>query len=1202
MTKSKSAVRLMQGILLILLFFSVVLSLNSAGIITNVGEENIYWERARLLLGQSGANSYNGSVLCSIGYSLVLLPICALIESTYAAHKAAVLLNGIFLCASFIISIMTTKKIWANEKEGTLTLASFLCVICPIFAVDRVFTGPDMILMFLVWVCIYTMVLIRENYNTKKIAVLAGILVLISFLDIVLLPFIVGIAVSVLVWNHYNKIEEKNFFLFLIFLILGVIVGVVFEQLLLQFYIGKADGVSFDSLKVFSEGILNGWEALGLQGIFTGIVGKLFSILLGSFLFVAPGAALAVKVSIEMIRKRKKMPDTEQMICGSFLLAFLFQLIFSCLYDSSSIGSVGFSAIRNIKVLLPFLIVLGVIQIGQSKEWLTELMIYLAVFCGCAFVTATHYGDKTDSASVGIKDGILFLFQRENLDIVASIYLAAGIVLVLSILIWFLAKVKCRKNAGKHLFFYGSVLFSVILFGTLNEYIVSESVGKLTNWSMDNIASVASILAEKNAEETIYFIDGTVVDDDVAVLQSLMPQNEVKMLNQYDSIPDDVVLVSGADEDTLTEIKLYYLQDYSVLCATDALAVWSKAGTEVYQKLNENIEQRISKMFLSNTEKNKWKYGGDVTLASGTYHINLVLKLEEMDEAFSGKVTIKDSDGIVLKQTLSLENFNNSGEALVSLMFSSRDVLREFAVEIEETSTDCLEISSVYYQKVSSVYSVGANSRNVIEKISRKILMLDQKCTDIGRITYVEDSSDNGESVSIACFGEQLPDYEMSIVTQAELKEVESEYLIGNTYKHAYIEAMDNYSVIYRNAEFTVLVRNDSQQYEKYLETNGGFLSTGRMLDAKTLYAKNAEIEYAISLEPGTYEYHGELQYHGEGAIDTEFAETVYLMNGEEVLAEKVLTVYDLTPTEQGTLRFSIPFTLRKKSNELYCTFISELEDDFVIKPLGVELTSAKYQYGQEENLSDFYELINQLGDDTSVFIAHTADVLLAKEYEYTRIRENIPDANVRPVNFETANLTEEDTLLISWGFSKNTLKLLDKYSIIDQSGRYTLWVRSDGELIQRAVALGAEILSSANKISVESISDAAGMTYQENVISYLPNNRYRITLELEVNEAAVSEDTFVLTLLNEQDEKALKEEMDELIANGYTEKEALELVSVYEKCGSKTYELHDLDEAKRMIVTVDTSGKVSANNMICKVSSWLGTVVKAKIVWVEVL
>ena len=104
---------------------------------------------------RGGATQYDGSSICSIGYSLFLVPVCALLKSPYAAYKAVILLNGIFLCGSYIMAVLTAKKLFSNERESFLSAACFFAVFCPAFAASWIYTGPEMQVQFFFWCAIY---------------------------------------------------------------------------------------------------------------------------------------------------------------------------------------------------------------------------------------------------------------------------------------------------------------------------------------------------------------------------------------------------------------------------------------------------------------------------------------------------------------------------------------------------------------------------------------------------------------------------------------------------------------------------------------------------------------------------------------------------------------------------------------------------------------------------------------------------------------------------------------------------------------------------------------------------------------------------------------------------------------------------------------------------------------------------------------
>ena len=113
------------GLMLILLVAAMIPVLKT-GILSCLGREDMYsGSGPDTLLGQGGLSTYDGKSLCSLGYSLLLLPICVAIKSPYAAFKAALILNGIFLMESYAVSFAVAKKIFPEEKKTFLSVLLF---------------------------------------------------------------------------------------------------------------------------------------------------------------------------------------------------------------------------------------------------------------------------------------------------------------------------------------------------------------------------------------------------------------------------------------------------------------------------------------------------------------------------------------------------------------------------------------------------------------------------------------------------------------------------------------------------------------------------------------------------------------------------------------------------------------------------------------------------------------------------------------------------------------------------------------------------------------------------------------------------------------------------------------------------------------------------------------------------------------------
>ena len=154
------------------------------GILSSIGQEDIYWERARFILGQGGATNYNGSSLCSLGYSLLLVPICAVLKSPYAAYKAAVLLNGGFPLPG-VSGIFADGKKAVSQRELGIFVGGLPAggALSGAGGLQKLYGAGDAA-GALTWCCVSLLLSIRERYTRGKLAALAACVILGCFLQI----------------------------------------------------------------------------------------------------------------------------------------------------------------------------------------------------------------------------------------------------------------------------------------------------------------------------------------------------------------------------------------------------------------------------------------------------------------------------------------------------------------------------------------------------------------------------------------------------------------------------------------------------------------------------------------------------------------------------------------------------------------------------------------------------------------------------------------------------------------------------------------------------------------------------------------------------------------------------------------------------------------------------------------------------------
>ncbi len=1274
MKKDKSVSWLIRVFSLAILLGTTIWTINRTGILSLIGTEDVYWERARFLLGQGGASLYDGSSICSLGYSLILLPICALFKSPYAAYKAAVLLNGIFLCIAYLFATAAAKKLFPTERESFLCVASFFAVFCPALMVARSYTGPEMAVLLLIWISIYLLAFIWERENTGDLILLSICMILIGFLEITALGLILGVVIILAYFVRKKKLGEESFLAFALALLLGLAAGNIAERIMISAFaktLGIAGSAVLSSLEVFFAGIGSFMESGYLVKLCSTFMGKLYSVLIASFLLICPALWQFFKA---VIKKDKVSEETSEssdqafpvcMVTGLFLIQFLFM----CLYDVSLGLEEGMLSLSGLEMLLPSVILVGMVEIKRVKNWEAQLPAYLLLLCICTFAAtsslqgaeesletekqiATLSKDEealetlnVSSGTPGANNGYLPIVQGvdETTD-ATTIYLAACVVMLISMILaaLLLSDTKNRtwgsilKGAGT-----AGSLGIVLAFScmTLNE--VAEATGDV---SMEQISPLASLVNEVEAEENFAYISGSEEDEKIVVLQSLLPDKEIKIISEEDAgqyNENEAIILTGVEKDKVQDTYEKALSDYQNIYMTKSYALWVPKESGYRSELEQGTVGQPVYLTLVNDEESEEEieeedgeeddgtgtqtlsvrtltYGGDLPLSVGSYRAEFYLHADSEIEG-EGTLTVSDDSGTVSEQTFNEQSFDENGDAVVSIDFTDYDSMWNVEMTLSGSLFISAEVTQAYYWKTDPAYTVGLNDANDIVETAEFIRELDEISGGPGTIVYLNALASDSDNVSMNVFENYLPDNEISSITLNGIEDLDADYLIARTDLHAYYSIMDRYAIIDRKSMYTVLARVDSVPYNTYLEQYGQVLSEETKIDIRAFQGDStSDVNSPIMLEMGDYLYHVRLQYdlkELQGA-DEEIAGTLYLKNKEDVLSERNVTYSELRNGE-GDLEITIPFSLPEQKKKLTCQFVQYGKEDITAEPEAVELFSKNYQYGKEESdLTDILSRINAIEEHSTVSIVQTDTNLRRDLVDYTWLSDQLPWCEIAEISSSAALERKGDAILITYGLSTDNLRLLDCYSILGHAGKYTLWSKSDGSYIQKMTETGATVLSSGTKISPRSLNYMYGSESVEGDIAHLNGTSYTIYVKLQAQNLD-PDDTVMVILYRDKKKTEIKTELQELldgdtlsekdqmevsdlIENGYTTEELEKYIDSKVSCGSGSVAASEFGDDGTVIVSIKKSGSSTANNLMCEAYTWHNGEAEGDIIWVE--
>lgn len=1258
---NKSGAGIIQALSLVLLMIPVLYAVTGTGIISNIGYEDVYWERARYLLGQGGATLYDGSSLCSLGYSFVLVPICAVFKSPYAAYKAAVLLNGVFLCGSYVMSVMAARRLFPREKSTFLSAACFFAMLTPVLSIAKSFTGPKMIVLFLIWVSVYCMAGLYESYESRSVILLAICLILLPFFQIGMIGFDLAVIVCLGFFVSRKKLNETLWLELVLAVLIGIAVENVAERFVLYGFTEtfELEVLPSSSLEVYLDGLRAGWEKGYFSGLFSALIGKIYVLLVNSMLICAPAVWYFIKKRSWKLRKKTD--------CIFYM--FLFQLILTALFDNSRSVSVGLTSLSGIEVCVPLLVLVGIIYINHTTEWSKELIGSLFITCVSAIVTAGVYQKNNIGQISNTNNGILLLFQNWGMNATAVVYCAACLVILLAMLLLFFVKADTKRKTDKVLRAAGVGGFFTVCF-VMGILVYRHTAVKFSEGNLQKTAPVASVLSGiDETEECFYYANGG-LEKELAVLQSLLPQHKIRIVkndrqeqNDFFEMVDEEkcspVIISKTGKQLTEGTFAEEFPEYRMAYTTGHYAVWAKRGSEVETQINQNVSQRMEELLLHSsveddaeetfsdeeveeleseaqteelqtsdlveeepiqeeieTERLAKKepsktvtFGTKTMLAPGTYRMEIYFGSIENVSGKSGEIKLSHSDGTLVTKKLN-EAVLNDGNGMVSVEFSNADIMRGFKVQLSGSIAVNAEVDHIYYWKTSPAYTVGLNGGNTTSDACAAIQELDELCGKKGSVAYIASDAQNADDLSMRCFEERLPDYDVQITTRDKAESTGADYLIGVTSSHSYYHAMEQYSVIQRGKYYTVLVRNDSNAYEKYLENGGKFLSHEKFLTADAFIdedqadEKQGEGSDTIELEAGSYVYYLDVVQLTRNMLPRGVIGSVQFFDEEkeELLAEQEIEDTDLLYDADGKMYLRLPLVLREKCSSLSCTLKTGADLKMEYSLRGIELAAEKYQFGQEEpEIGELCEIVNSVPEAQKLFVVQTLDQINEAKSGFAYLEENMQNVQIETITYDEANDTLMDAFLLTRGLSENYLRLLGKYNIIGQAGQYTLLVRSEGTLAQTAERQGYHALNNGRKVTFESLALTSGASEEDGTVVKLPKAVYNITLKLSADEIE-PDDTVEVYLMCDKSEKEIDMELEAVLANGYTKLEAVRKVNPQKICGKATYQGYHFEDDRGIVVTFKTDKDSTLENLSVDVFSWQGCRIKGKIIWMEIV
>ncbi|MCR4832061.1 MAG: hypothetical protein K5900_00615, partial [Butyrivibrio sp.] len=357
-----------------------------------------YWYPAAKVLGFDWSQIYGLGSFYAKGYSIFLLPILHFFTDPISCYRAAIAVNVVMVGVSLIVVYRTINAMTLNISQGMVQLLSVVSILTPSFifysqttlteslcllvyvllirmvqrlTFEKKALNKAFITFFILFLCIYSYMVHRRN-----LAIAAGVVVSLLWL----------LLIAPLFKSENKKRNRKIFAVaFIAIVVIANIGGAYtfsyFNRLFDELSNGSADIANTFVAQVYKFRIL--FSAGGIRQLLISIVGKLFYITVYTFGIFWWGCAYLIK------KIRQSFQEKESVLYLTVLLTGVFNILLITLFTINDYRGDTLIYGRYNETILPFFVVLGLIQILESEKKVVLIgqlmtagaMIFMGITC-----------------------------------------------------------------------------------------------------------------------------------------------------------------------------------------------------------------------------------------------------------------------------------------------------------------------------------------------------------------------------------------------------------------------------------------------------------------------------------------------------------------------------------------------------------------------------------------------------------------------------------------------------------------------------------------------------------------------------------------------------------------------------------------------------------------------------------------------------
>ncbi len=389
-------------VLCVCAFLIYIWNIDSLSVIHVLDDEFGYWSNASFFAGLDWGSAVVGVPYYSYGYSLVLAPILAIFGGGAAAYHAAVVMNGLFLTGSFILSYFTGKKLFPDINKYVLMGSCFVIAMYPAFIVQASVGWCEAFLIFTVWLTVWC-ILNMNSMRRMWYFVAAPVLLLLNYvIHQRALGIVVAGVITVLLMFFARKLTKKQLIVFFSVFVGALAIHLIIKQILTAGLYTSDIYNGFNDYSGQTGKIKFLFSAAGIKFFIMEFSGQLFYLGAASFLTVYIAAYVAGREAFGFIKHFKeryidKIPTDEYshtklfmlfllLSCAATILISVVFLIYPNRWDHLVYG-------RYNEMLIAPMMLIGLLELfSKGKKNLIPVIASGCILVVLAFVL--HFSDR----------------------------------------------------------------------------------------------------------------------------------------------------------------------------------------------------------------------------------------------------------------------------------------------------------------------------------------------------------------------------------------------------------------------------------------------------------------------------------------------------------------------------------------------------------------------------------------------------------------------------------------------------------------------------------------------------------------------------------------------------------------------------------------------------------------------------------------